>query len=811
MSGSDRGGRHGQGGARSRAATGLPGAAGGDSGADPGDRAGSASDLRLAAPALCAWGGALLALCAPAQVRWPALGLCLAATACALARRRWASAGAALVAASAIACCAGHLYWCEHGPLADAASGRAVTRVTARVAGDPERFDQKGSFPAGARVPVVVETVDVRGTDWRTRGGAEVIASGETGDRLARLQVGERIGLLARATPPEDHDDGLVAVLRPRGGIDQVSGPGPVDRAVNAVRSRLRESMRWSPDDQAGLVPSLVEGDTSGLGASLEGDFRASSLTHLTAVSGTNLTLMLVFFLAVARAGGVRGWWLRALAVLVVAVFVVLCRAEPSVVRAAAMGVVALAATGRRGLGPAGLRQLACAVWLLILIDPWLARSWGFALSVAATAGILFWSGRWQHAMRTWTPSWFAESVCVPAAAQLATQPIITALSGSVSMTGLMANMAAGPFVAPVTVLGLVAALTGVLYPPLGAAFGWCAGWCAEPIILIARLCARLPAATLTWPASGWSLVVLACACLALAWLIGRAARRPAACCALAAVAVTGCLWRPAAPGWPSGWAIISCDVGQGDATLVRTGDRSAVLIDTGPPGDDAARCLREQHIEHLSMLVLSHFHDDHVGGLQQIAGHVGIDLALLDPLESPAANARQVHALLDAAGVRTRTAKAGERIDIGQIHWQTLQVAASGATPGEGTGQESSAENDSSILGRIMVQGVGLIVTGDLEVGGQGQAVSSGLDLRADVLKVAHHGSARQDPEFLAAIGARLALISVGAGNTYGHPAAKTVSTLNQLGMRVMRTDRNGAIAVSPGEKGALKVVSRR
>lgn len=769
------------------------------------------SDLRLVAPALCAWAGALAALALAGPARWLLLVLCLAAVAWALRRRHWPAAGALLVAASTIACSIGHLHPCEHGPLAEAAAERAVVEVTARVAADPVRLEQRGPLPARGRAVVLVESVTVRGGHWRTHGRAEMSASGQPGEQIAGLQVGERVHLLARAQAPDDHDDGLVVLLRPAGGIDRLDGPGPADRAVNAVRSRLRESMRWSPGDQAGLVPSLVEGDTSRLDASLKEDFKASSLTHLTAVSGTNLTLMLVFVLALARAVGVRGWSLRALAVLVVAAFVALCRAEPSVVRAAAMGLVALAATGRRGLGPSGLRHLACAVWLLVLLDPWLARSWGFALSVAATGGILVWSPRWQRAVGSWAPPWLAESVCVPAAAQLATQPIITALSGTISMTGLIANMAAGPFVAPVTVLGLAAALTGLLCPPLGAALGWCAGWCAEPIIVTARLCARLPAATLEWPASGWSLAVLTACCGALAWLIGQAAHRPVACGALATALLVGCLWRPAAPGWPSDWLLVSCDVGQGDATLVRTGPHAALLVDVGPPGDAAARCLRAQHVEHLSMLVLSHFHDDHVGGLAEVLGAVSVDLALLSPLESPAAGARQVRALLAGAGVPARTTRAGDRVDIGRVSWQTLQSGREQLGEDPGAGQESSAENDSSILARITTAGPSVLVTGDLETGGQEQALQAGLDLHADVLKVPHHGSAHQSPEFLRATGARVALVSVGAGNSYGHPAARTLETLTREGMRVVRTDEAGAIAVAPAGGGAVRVVSQR
>ena len=141
-----------------------------------------------------------------------------------------------------------------------------------------------------------------------------------------------------------------------------------------------------------------------------------------------------------------------------VVAFVVVCRVEPSVLRAGAMGLVALAGVGLAGGRGKGLRHLCVAVWLLVLLEPWLARSVGFALSTLATAGILWWGRRWALAM-TWAPAWLAESVAVPLAAQLATQAVVTAISGEVSVVGLAANALAGPFVGPATVLGLLAML----------------------------------------------------------------------------------------------------------------------------------------------------------------------------------------------------------------------------------------------------------------------------------------------------------------------------------------------------------------
>lgn len=781
---------------------------------DP-QRAGPAAalDLRLVVPALSAWAVAWAALALP---RLPAVALaagaglvCIAA----LVRGRWRLAACAVVGLSAALSAVGQQWALESSPLAQAGRERAVVEVVARVRSDPRSFEARGGLPRSTVVPVSVQLVDTRGTTSRLSVPAELVASGDSSEALSGLRVGQRISALGKASAPADRADGLAARIRLSTEPRQLGAPGPVDSALNRVRDALSASMAAATPEQAGLVPSLVVGDTSGLDAGLTADFKTSGLTHLTAVSGTNLTLMLVFVLTCARAVGVRGWSLRAMAFPVVIGFVLLCRSEPSVVRAAAMGLVALAATGRRGVGPAGLRQLSVAVWLLVLTDPWLARSWGFALSAAATGGILWWAGRWQRRMRRWAPAWLAESVCVPLAAQLATQPLVTTLSGAVSMVGIVANAVVAPFVGPVTVLGMAAGALGVLCPPLGVALGWLAGWCVQPVILVAHATADLPAATLNWPAHPLAVAVLTASCAGIAWLIGRVAHRPLVCVLLCTGMFCACLWRPPPPGWPGDWAVVSCDVGQGDATLVRTGRGSAILIDAGPEPDAIASCLRDAGIARIALLVLSHFHADHVGGLPGVYRAATVQAALLNPLDSPAREAAAVRRMLAAQGTPTRTAAPGDQLVVGEASWQTLQAAPFGtasASVGRGEG-ESAAENDSSVLARVSRPELSILVTGDMGADAQRTAQRAGVDLRADVLKVPHHGSADQDEAFLAATGARIALVSVGADNGYGHPTRRTLGTLSRHSMTVARTDERGDIALVRRPGAHLRLVSRR
>src|SRR4029434_3829842 len=237
-------------------------------------------------------------------------------------------------------------------------------------------------------------------------------------------------------------------------------------------------------------------------------DFQTTGLSHLTAVSGANLSLLLAFLLTVARWIGLRGWNLRLVGLAGVIIFVALCRTEPSVLRAAAMGLVALAALGS-GSRAAGVRNLAVASAILLLLDPFLSRSIGFTLSVLACAGIVWWPRGCTMISNRWLPLIITESITVPLAAQLATTPVIAAVSGRVSMSGLVANALAGPFVGPATVLGFAAAGASLVSGALAAVLGFGAAWSAQVIIWIATAGSQLPG-------SEWHLKVTP---LTLAWV----------------------------------------------------------------------------------------------------------------------------------------------------------------------------------------------------------------------------------------------------------------------------------------------------
>jgi competence protein ComEC len=479
------------------------------SGPEPGD-------FRLLPAALAVWCAAGVAQGLPVRHNLAGAGL-LVLLGLPVARRRRIWGVPMLLVAAALAVTALRLAGVEAGSVRALADERAVVSATAQVVTDPKlRPGQFGDFVV---LRVLLTRVTGRGATMQVRSPVLVIADPAWRDVVPgqRLQVSGRLDVADGAD--------LAGLLVARGPPIVVGEPGPVGRAVNDLRAGLRESVSGLPAAERSLVPALVDGDDSAMPEEVADDFRTTGLTHLLAVSGANLTLVLAFVLVVGRWCGVRARGLLVLGVLGVVGFVLLARTEPSVLRAAAMGVVALAglsAGGRRR----GVRALCVAVVVLVLLDPWLARSVGFALSVLATAGILLLAPPWRDALSRWMPRLLAEALAVPLSAQLVCTPIVAAISDQVSVVAVFANLLAAPAVAPATVLGVMATLLAPLSAQLAAVAGWLAGRAAWWIITVAERGAEFPGAAVPWSATPGALVLLTTLCLlavlAMGWVLAR-------------------------------------------------------------------------------------------------------------------------------------------------------------------------------------------------------------------------------------------------------------------------------------------------
>ena len=690
------------------------------------------------------------------------------------------------------------------GPVADLARQQASVSARLEIRSDPRLQPAVGGRPPLLVGDVRLTEITGRGQRWRIRAPVTLMATGPAVGAWTAVPVGTTVEVRGRLRPAERGDD-VVAVLRVQGPPQLARPAGAGARLVERVRQGLRDAVAQRRSEQRALVPALVLGDTSRLEPDLQTDFRATGMTHLTAVSGANLTLLLAFLLLTARWAGLRGWALRGLGLVGVAVFVALCRTEPSVLRAAAMGLVALAALGS-GARAAGLRNLGVAMLLLLLLDPFLSRSWGFALSVLASGGIIWWARTWADVLGRWLPRLVAEAVSLPLAAHLSTLPVVALLSGTVSLAGLAANAVAGPFVGPATVLGFAAAGSSLVSPRLAALLGLGAAWSAQAIITVAHAGASLPGASVTWPAGPAGVVVLAggslAAALAMTWVLARRGL----CLLLTAAMVVALARAPAAPGWPpSGWRLVVCDIGQGDGLALSVGPHEAVVVDSGPDPARMERCLDGLGVRRVPLLVLTHFHADHADGLPGVYAGRTVSRLWVSPLAQPVGEVVAVRRLAAAHGTAVDVARPGTQARVGSATFDVL-----GPLPPHGVDADASAaQNDASVVLRVEVDGLRVLLPGDVEPPGQRALLDGGADLRVSVLKVPHHGSARQDPAFFAATGATLAVASAGVRNDYGHPAPRMLALARSLGMTVLRTDQNGSVAVG-GRDGAVWVVAQ-
>lgn len=724
------------------------------------------TDTRLVPAVACAWGAALLGLAFHGTVALALSGFC---GALAYWRR---SLPLALGAAAAAAVATSSLLLAAHAATLTSCNG--TTELRGRVLQDPTPGGLGADYAARTRVAVVA--VRCGGAQWQAAGGTAV-ALGDVGDLTRDAAV--RLRGSAQAAAGLRTDQVLVFDAE----VLATNAPTGLHALVSERRERFRELTSQLSAAGAGLVPGIALGDDTALPQWLDQAMKRSSLSHLTAVSGSHVVLVLALVGAVVvrapplfKAGAL-------LAVLAALVLVV--GPEASVVRAVAMGIVGVIAMARRRPAYA-IPALAAGVVVLLVVDPTRAASYGFALSTATSAALVVGVPAVvrrvdpAHPRLRLAAAWLA----VPALAQLAAAPILVLFQPAVSVWGVAANLAAAPAV-PVATVGALAAFVlqplPLVTPGLLAVADLAARWVAH----VATVAAHAPYSTLTWPegpAGAAVLLLVEAAAISALWHLHGWKPRAVA----ASMAAGACLWAWWAGQAPE-WDVWQCDVGQGAATLVNAGNGTAVMVDVGSAGTGAERCLQRAGVREIAVLVLTHPHEDHVGNLAAVLAAVNVERAVISPASGSTAQA--VAEELATAGVPVTVGTAGVHGQAGVVQWQVLWPV-DGSAPADA--------NDASVIVRLEGPDGVVLPLGDLStVGQQALLQSSQSDaVRSDVVVVAHHGSADQYPPLVAAVGARVAVVPVGE-NSYGHPAQDTLARYEGLGARVYRTDTHGDVVL--------------
>ncbi len=769
-------------------------------------------DLRLVPAAVTGWAVVLTGLYL-GSLAAAALGVAglLVAGAAAL-RGRSATVLAVGGVAAALALVVGTQAWqVEHHPVREAAERGSVATVLVRLRDDPQAVASAGyggrrPQPQRMVISAELEAAELAGHQWRTGGRVVLLtpAQGWTG-----LLPGQRVRATGLLAAP-DRSDLTVAVLRVRDGPEVLAAPTAVQRVAELLRSGLRRSAGVLDPEPAGLLPALVVGDTSAMVPTVEQEFRAAGLTHLTAVSGANVAILCGAVLGLARLARAGPRTAAMLAGLALVGFVVLCRPSPSVLRAAVMGAVALLALvlGRRR---SAVPALCAAVLVLLLVDPALGGDPGFALSVLATGALVLLAPGWAAELRRYgVPPGIAEALAVPAAAHVVTAPLVAGLSGQVSLVAVLTNLLATPAVVPATVLGVLAAVLGALHPGAAVVVVHLAGPAVSWLVSVGHHGAAVPDGVVPWPGGASGALLLAV--LVVVVLLAMRAHRLRV---LVAAGLVGALLvlvpaRYVLPGWPAtGWVMVTCDVGQGDAVVLATAEPGrAVLIDTGPDPGPVSACLDRLGVRRLALVVISHLHADHVGGLAGVLRGRVVSAVALGPGRSPPWAFAEVLRTTALAHVPVVAVTAGQRLSWPGLVLDVLAPLKTPPSVGDHDAEaDGTAVNNTSVVLRASTPAGRVLLTGDVELDSQADLLAARTDLRADVLKVPHHGSRYSAEEFLAAVRPRVAIVSVGAHNRYGHPSKHVLDALAKVGSRVMRTDLDGDVAVAGGP---LQVVGR-
>jgi competence protein ComEC len=656
---------------------------------------------------------------------------------------------------------------------------------------------------------------------------------------------GDRIELRGRIRPPPPADDygayleriGAVGTLRAESlSLAEANGAdaGSLASWLEALRRSASDGLsRAMPEPEAGLAAGVLIGLRDRVDRDLAADFTTAGASHVVAISGWNIAIVASTLAAIA--GGMRRRRRALLTAAAIVVYVAFVGPSPSVVRAGVMAGVALLAreVGRPGTAAGAL---GWAVAALLMLDPGYIDDAGFRLSVLATAGILAWGSSLTARLSGPEPGrprrWLAEILGVSLAAQAATTPVVLLDFGRLSLVAPLVNLIVVPLVPAAMAAGAVALGVGMLVaigvPSVVATLVGLPAWVLyAAMVATVRAGASLPMASLQleprWDVVGAA--IAACAIAALArWGPGllrrlaerrrrsrasaakprgrRAAQRSATTVRAAAIAVAGATvaLALAIAHRPDGLVrVVVFDVGQGDGILVEGGRGGRLVIDGGP---DPGRLLVELDERlppwdrRIDMLVLTHPHEDHVAGLATLLSRYRVGRVYEPGMLGPGPGYRAWSAALAGGGTPRGRLSTGDRLQLDDVRFRVLWPDPDRVPERPPDG--GTAINNVSIVLLGEFDGHRVLLAGDIEEGIDPDLVRRGLP-QVDLLKVAHHGSRTSStPAFLDAVHPRVAVVSSGVGNPYGHPAPATIDRLHAFARATYRTDTDGTVEVS-------------
>ena len=705
-------------------------------------------------------------------------------------------------------------------------------------------LDDAGPAGSAMRFPVRVERVLSDG-GWIEVDGTALVTARPSAQAAGRrdpphIRYGDRLRLEGPLTAPPELDDFDYPAYLARQGIGSVMsfpsvtvlGEGQGGRlrsALFGVRRSLHSSLgRSMPEPAASLGQALLLGIRDTIPDAVLDEFRKTGTSHLLAISGLHVGILMALVLPIsARVFGRRRSLYLIVPLVAVWLYAVLAGLSPSVVRASIMGTVYLAALAL-GRPKSILPALGLAAAVMVALSPNILWSVSFQLSFAAMAGIATLSDPISRKLQgilgvldeegtaTGLPiRALAGAVGTSAAAILATMPLTAFYFQQMSLVGLPTTLITLPMLPFALAFHALAAVSGLVFQPLGTAFGWLAWGATAYIVQVVHLAAKLPVASFETGRIAPALV-LGYYGIGAAWFIAHrrgvlanvASRvqsvevsRPGISASTKWLAVplavaAALIWTAALTNEDGRLHVVFADVGNGDSALITSPSGRQVLVDGGPDAQDATRLLGSAlpfWDRSLDVVVLTHGHADHISGLLDVLRRYDVGQVVEREAEYATPDYLSWRHAVEKEGSVVTQARAGQSINLGD--GAIIEVLHPPETLMAGT---NSDLNNASIVLRVVYGDVSFLLTGDIFVEAEREMLSRGMEVRSTVLKVPHHGSrTSSSPEFVEQVSPSVAVISVGADNRFGHPHAETLDVLARYApdARVMTTRDHGTI----------------
>ncbi|MFH0801736.1 MAG: DNA internalization-related competence protein ComEC/Rec2 [bacterium] len=640
---------------------------------------------------------------------------------------------------------------------------------------------------------------------------------------LSSLIFGARIsarGILSepsRATNPGESDyrlslrrQGINSILTIKSTEDLlILGPGggnPLWAFSYAVKRKLYEIIRKAlPEPDASLLIGILLGEPSALEEELLSAFRGTGTLHLLAASGLNVGIVILFCLGLFHLMGISRRWACFWALPLILFYTLLAGASSSIVRAAIMGAMACLAVffERENDLPA---TTFLAAFLMLIMKPFWLFDIGFQLSFLSVFSILWLTpalNRYFSAL----PPWLSMPLAVSLACQIGLWPLLAFYFNQFSLIAPLANLLVVPAASILLPMGLIQAVLGAVFLPLSypvAGLNWLLMQYLEKTV---RFLDRLPGAGFSLPTPPFWATLLFFGLLAALILmeqsrlpVSREAAVLIGLCLLAAI-----LWWQALKA-PPPMEVTFLDVGEGESTCIRMPSGETILIDGGPASRWLDRgektvlpFLRRRGVRLIESLIITHPHQDHLGGIPAILEKIPAGRIFSNGEDSSLPAFRAVQSLAEREKIPWQTLRSGQNIAL-----------ADGASllilnPSELLPPEDREEiNDNSLAFIFKWRTIKILFAGDIGRQVEKKILASGMPLECDLLKVAHQGSSGSSgSEFLRKARPRYCVISAGRKNRFNHPSPKTLERLKEAGAFILRTDRDGAVTLtSDGKK---------